>query len=128
MSKPLRLGRPSDNPNYDHDLVAPVAETAPVPAGPSKKLPWQSTLVERGRAEGMSPACQHIALVLSTFSDVDGTSVRPSGQRLADISGRSKSTVTRSLRYLREQGWIEQVSRGSGITRQASLYRLTIPT
>lgn len=122
------LRKPSDDPDYDHDAVVLPPEAEPVPARPAAKLAWQTALIQRSVAEGMTAGCQHIALALSTYSNADGTSAHPSDALLVRATGTSKSTVSRSLRYLRENGWVEQVSRGSGGSGRASVYRLTIPS
>ncbi|GAA1725920.1 hypothetical protein [Aeromicrobium alkaliterrae] len=122
-----KLYRPSDDPDYDHNAVVPPPESQRSPSRPSDKLKWQTALLQRSIDEGMTPGCQHIALALSTYSNGDGTQAHPSDALLVRVTGTSKTKVSRSLRYLREHGWVEQVSRGSGGSGRASVYRLTIP-
>ncbi|WP_372490576.1 helix-turn-helix domain-containing protein [Nocardioides bruguierae] len=76
----------------------------------------------------MTPGCQHVALVLSTYTNADGSKAHPSNALLVERTGTSKSTVSRSLKYLREHGWVTQESRGTGGSGKASVYRLTIPS
>ncbi|MGY1914434.1 helix-turn-helix domain-containing protein [Blastococcus sp. SYSU DS0973] len=73
----------------------------------------------------MTAGCQHVALLLSTYANGDGTSIRPTVETLAAVSGKGQSTIKESLKYLRDHGWVHQVSRGQ--TGRASAYRLTIP-
>ncbi|GAA1725882.1 hypothetical protein GCM10009710_03270 [Aeromicrobium alkaliterrae] len=94
---------------------------------PATKWDWERALKDRSRREGMTAGCQHIALLMSTYADGDGSSIRPTAQTLADVSGKSRATVHEALRYLRERGWVLQVARGAGASRMASVYRLTIP-
>lgn len=94
---------------------------------PAAKWDWESSLLNRSVAEGLTPTAQHVALVLSTYADGDGQRIRPSVDTVVLVSGRSRATVHSALRQLRERGWILQVSRGAGATRRASEYRLTIP-
>lgn len=94
---------------------------------PTRKWTWESALLERGIAEGLTPTAQHVALVLSTYADGDGANIRPTVDTVVRACGRSRATVHSALRQLRTQGWVEQVRRGSGATRRASEYRLTVP-
>lgn len=125
--KSVKLSRPSDDPDYDVS-GGRGPEKPHAASQPSTKLPWQTALVKRSKDSGLTPTTQHIALVLSTYSDHDGTNAYPPVKTLIEASGRSQSTVTRALRELREKGWIRQESRGSGFANKASVYRLTIPS
>lgn len=127
VTKPVRLSRPSDHSDYGVSQPGDAGTPAP-PADPASKLPWQTALVKRSHAEGLSPSVQHIALVLSTYSNRDGTNAYPPIKTLVEVTGRSQSTVTRALRDLREKGWVRQESKGSGFGGRASVYRLTIPS
>lgn len=91
------------------------------------KWEWEKALLERSVAEGLTPTTQHVALVLSTYADGDGNDIRPSVATVVRVSGRSRATVHEALRALRDAGWIEQLARGSGAAKRASLYRLAIP-
>lgn len=117
---------PSDLPGYEED-VAPIETESRVTGHPASKWDWEKALITRSRSEGIKPTWQHVALLLSVYADGDGTSIRPSIATLVDVSGRSKATVQESLKNLRDRGWVQQVSRGSGLTGQTSEYRLTIP-
>lgn len=70
------------------------------------------------------------ALLLASYSDPDGTNVRPTVARLgtelglAVTDGRC-SSVSEYLSTLRGLGWIEELRAGGG--RKASEYRLTAP-
>ena len=94
---------------------------------PATKWDWEQALKNRSRDEGMVPGVQHIALLMSTYADGDGTSIRPSVDTLVKVSGKGRASVHEALKYLRDTGWVHQVSRGAGVSRRASQYRLTIP-
>ena len=112
----------------DGELSGPSSNRRPQVKGVSaNKWEWEQALKDRSRKEGMTPGCQHVALLMSTYADGDGTKIRPSAQKLVDVSGKSRASVHEALRYLRNAGWVHQVSRGAGATRRASVYRLTIP-
>ncbi|RYF60687.1 MAG: helix-turn-helix domain-containing protein [Comamonadaceae bacterium] len=93
-----------------------------------KKWQWERELKRRGVAEGLTPTAHHIALTLATYADADGQGIRPSYETLTRVTGRSRGTVADALKRLRDTGWIVQVSKGSGTTRRASVYRLSIPS
>lgn len=95
---------------------------------PASKWDWEQALKDRSRGEGMTPGCQHVALLMSTYANGDGTSIRPTVQTLAAVSGKSRASVHEALRYLRDEGWLLQVSKGAGASRKASEYRLTVPS
>ncbi len=105
--------------------TTPLAEDPAVARSPASKWDWEKALVARSRAEGMTAGCQHVALLLSTYANGDGTSIRPTVETLSTVSGKGQSTVKEALRYLREHGWVHQMSRGQ--TGRVSEYRLTIP-
>lgn len=71
-----------------------------------------------------------LALVLATYSDPDGTRVRPGNEVLADVTGDSEKNVRRIMAQLRRMCLIEMVTRGGGRggKGRASEYRLTIPS
>lgn len=114
---------PSDSPGGN----SPSSGAHQLKAVPAGKWEWEQAVKTRSRKEGMTPGCQHVALLLSTYADGDGSSIRPSVRTLTEVSGKSRASVHEALRYLRDKGWVEQVSRGAGATRKASTYRLTIP-
>jgi hypothetical protein len=117
-----KIHRPSEIEGYEE---TDSAERKSVAGAPARKWEWEKELLSRSRAEGMTTGSQHIALVLSTYGDGDGRDIRPTIATLAAVTGRGQSTVKEALRYLREHGWVHQVSRGQ--TGRASEYRLTIP-
>lgn len=118
-------------PSRDAEL-GPAPSQTPALGGrvygiPASKWDWEQALKDRSRSEGMTPGCQHIALLMSTYANGDGTSIRPTVQTVAAVSGKSRASVHEALRFLRDRGWVLQVSRGAGVTRKASEYRLTVP-
>lgn len=71
----------------------------------------------------MGPAL--VAFALATYADPDGTKVRPSQQTVATGLGVSRSTVTRAVQRLREDGYLLPVREaGPGLTAE---YRLSLP-
>jgi predicted transcriptional regulator len=104
-----------------------TADEQQIVGTPASKWDWEAALLERSVREGLAPTAQHIALVISTFADGDGTNIRPTTARIQMVSGRGRATVFDALRELRSRGWIRQVRRGAGAAKRASEYRLTIP-
>jgi len=47
-----------------------------------------------------------VALMLATYADADGSSIYPSVERLADVCQLGRSTVSNSLKWLREDAWL----------------------
>lgn len=111
----------------EQDSAVPSVNGQPIVGAPASKWAWEAALLERSVAEGLTPTAQHIALLMSTFADGDGTNIRPTTARIQRVSGRGRATVFGALRELRGRGWILQVHRGAGVTKRASEYRLTIP-
>lgn len=107
--------------------IQPVQELTDGRGNSVNKWDWEQALKDRSVAEGMTPGCQHIALLMSTYANGDGTSIRPTVQTLVGVSGKSRSSIHEALRYLRKTGWLQQTSRGAGVSRKASEYRLAIP-
>lgn len=85
---------------------------------------WEWEKVVRAARLPMAPAL--VALTLATYADVDGTKVRPSQSTLAEGLALHRSTVTRAMGRLRDDGYLEQV-REPGPGRTAE-YRLAIPS
>jgi hypothetical protein len=112
----------------DTDLwAAPVAE--PTDDTPVDRWTWERAVREQARAAGMPPTSQHIGLLLATYTDATtGGEAFPPIATLVRTSGRGKDTVHRALRWLRENGWLKQVQRGSKGLGRASEYQLTLPT
>lgn len=94
---------------------------------PANKWAWERAFLDRSMADGLTPTAQHIGLLLSTYADGNGERIRPTVETLVRVSGRSRATVHSALRALRSKGWLLQLSRGSGATKRASEYRLTVP-
>jgi Helix-turn-helix domain len=67
-----------------------------------------------------------VAFCLATWADGDGSKVRPSQKTVAASLGLSAKQVARSMRRLRELGWIT-VAEESGGEGQVTQYRLTTP-
>lgn len=94
---------------------------------PAHRWTWERALRERSAIEGMRPVDQHIALMLATHADPAGDGIRPSVATLAKAVGKGRSSVSESLKHLRESGWIVQIKQGNGFQELASTYVLAIP-
>lgn len=70
-----------------------------------------------------------LAFILATYSDPDGSRVRPGLPRLTGVTGQSESTVKRHLRALRDLGLITVARRGGGRggSGHTTEYQLAIP-
>jgi hypothetical protein len=75
-----------------------------------------------------------VAMCLATYADADGTNAFPGQPRLVTDLDCSMRTVSASLKWLRENGWLDRVSRAAGPGRghkgESNLsdrYSLTIP-
>lgn len=111
-------GHPRDP--RDADLEAARGE----PAG---RFRWEKELRTRATSEGMKPSHMHVALVMATWANGDGTKVRPTKETIRTATGLGLSTIYDALKYLTQEGWMQQLSQGSGGSKMASEYRLTIP-
>jgi DNA-binding IclR family transcriptional regulator len=72
-----------------------------------------------------------VLAALATWADpVTGDHARPTIASLVRRSGRSSGTVKRSLRRLKEEGWIVATARGHGQppTYRICVERLTVPS
>lgn len=66
-----------------------------------------------------------VALVLGTYANADGSSVRPGVENVATGCGFAARTVERALDRLRREGWIELVTEHR--PGRAQTFRLSIP-
>lgn len=87
---------------------------------------WERALrqAQLGRTES-GAATLAVALTLATFANMDGTSVRPSQDTVADGLGMHRSTVTRAIGRLRDAGWLDVVREGR--PGRPAEYRLAVP-
>lgn len=75
---------------------------------------------------------QHVALVLATYADLDGTRVRPSARRVAQVCGLDERRVRAVITHLRRSQLLELVrpargpGRGGGPGRPAE-FRMSVP-
>lgn len=90
------------------------------------RFDWEKAVRVAGLGTGKGGASVPlVALALATYADSDGTSVRPSQETLAAGLGVSRSTVTRAIRRLRDEGLLRLVREaGPGL---AAEYELTVP-
>lgn len=131
MSPGRRSGPPEGAPLSSRAAKSDTATIAP-PADrgaeqhPAKRYEWLR-IVRRCR---LGPTAKAVAVVLSTYSNLDGSNIFPGRLRLAAVLEKSPSTVDRALKLLRDIGLIERVSEGSYYGRRAvaDRYRLTIPS
>lgn len=68
--------------------------------------------------DGLTTTDKLVLAVLASFADKDGTHVYPSRQTLANYTGLSPRTITRSIKNLLDGGWIRK-----GDQKFASRYR-----
>lgn len=75
-------------------------------------------------------ATKLVALMLATYADGDGTSIYPGTERLADSCQLGRSTVSESLRWLRESFLIYRNEHGNnkGGRKLADKYQLCRPS
>lgn len=82
-------------------------------------------------AEGLTPTEKCIGLFASTYASRNGGDIWPGTERLARDTGVSKLTALRSLKKLREAGWLTRVhhanGRQGGGGRLADVYALSVP-
>jgi hypothetical protein len=71
-----------------------------------------------------------VLLTIATYMDHKGERARPAMTTLAEKTGLHTATISRHLKAARDEGWLEQVSRGhrrGDGTRVTSVYRATCP-
>ncbi|MCP9963970.1 hypothetical protein LUX57_01215 [Actinomadura madurae] len=75
---------------------------------------------------------QHVALVLATYADLDGTRVRPSAKRVAQVCELDERKVRACITHLRQSRLLELVrpargpGRAGGPGRPAE-FRMSVP-
>lgn len=75
---------------------------------------------------GLKPNELGVLLAVWNYADWNTGEAYPSVERLATELGINKSTASRTLGALREKGWLELLSAGSG-RGHAAVYRLALP-
>lgn len=89
---------------------------------------WEKTVRGAGLGRGQyGVSVLAVALVLATYANADGTSVRPGVSRVATGAGVSTRTVDRALDRLRSEGYLHKVRNGNSRAGVADEYRLTLP-
>jgi len=122
----VTLRKPPPADDSDAQVMSPIEE--PADARAVDRWEWERTVKQRSREAGMPATTQHIGLLIASYTDAQtGGGAYPSVSRLVQVSGRGKDTVHKALRWLRTEGWLRQVSQGSGGARKASEYQLTLP-
>lgn len=91
---------------------------------PATRWEWER-IVRRVR---MPKERKFVAFVLATYASANGTQIRPGERRIAAVCDMGERTVRRHVTALRDMGLLDQIGRGGGPNKAASLYRLTIPT
>lgn len=85
---------------------------------------WNSLV----RALIVNPSIKHVARAVMDYADLyDGTSCRPSAQRIARETGYDEKTVRTAWATLRGLGMAQRVRRGSASSGKADEYELVIP-
>lgn len=100
-----------------------------MPAQRVGRFAWERAF--RG-AEGLTPTDKCIGLFASTYASRNGGDIWPGAERLARDTGVSKLTALRSLKKLRESGWLARVHHANGRQsagggRLADVYALSVP-
>jgi hypothetical protein len=90
---------------------------------PPSRFVWEKTV--RNARLGVSSTA--VALVLATYANADGSSVRPGVSRVATGLGVSTRTVDRAMARLREEGYLLKVREGNSRAGKADEYRLSLP-
>ena len=90
---------------------------------PAKRFEWER-IVRRVR---LGKSTKLVAMVLASYADTSGGSVRPGEPRLAGACEMGASTVRRHVATLVEMGLLERVSNGGGPGKWAACYRLVVP-
>src|SRR5271155_240977 len=91
----------------------------------------QHTPVRRGeweqvvRRAALPEAAKLIALLMATYANPDGSSVRPGDLLLADLCDWSEKHVREQIKVLRGHGLLECVV--ASARRRAAVYQLTFP-
>jgi hypothetical protein len=79
----------------------------------------------------LPPTARHVALTMSMYMKVGGTSAFPGGSRLARETGLALRTIRGQLTILVATGWLEEKYRGgspAGGVRKATEYAAQIPS
>lgn len=84
------------------------------------KLAW----IKRTHGHKFDGSSFRVLVVLFNHSDENGENAYPSIATIADEAGVTERSVNRALKFLKDNGWIRQVSRGSGYSGKASVYAL----
>lgn len=88
---------------------------------PVRRNEWEQVV----RRLDLPEATKLIALLMATFANPDGSSVRPGDELLADLCDWSQKHVREQIKILRKYGLIECVSPAA--RRRAAVYQLTFP-
>jgi hypothetical protein len=67
-----------------------------------------------------------VGFVLATYANIDGSSIRPSLETVADGLGMSRSAVDKAVARLRDEQWVIR-ERDNRLSGKPSEYRLNIP-
>ncbi|MCM6774945.1 helix-turn-helix domain-containing protein [Nocardia sp. CDC159] len=98
------------------------------PAGAPELQPFDRFAWERVvRRARMKPMTKYVALAMATYSDSNGSRVRPGINALALVLCISVPTVKRAFAELRELGLIQKTKQGNRWKNEADTYRLTVP-
>jgi hypothetical protein len=66
--------------------------------------------------DGIHPVnAKLVGFTLATYADKDGTNIFPSQRRLVAVTQLGETTVRKALKYLRDNGLIWRISRGSNL-------------
>lgn len=81
------------------------------------------------RAGRLTHAQFRVLVTLLTYANPDGTNAHPGYAKLARQCQMSKGTVSKSIQYLKQAGWIRQTAFGRPRADggEASTFSLTVP-
>lgn len=75
----------------------------------------------------MPSGVKYLALMLATFSDIDGSRIHPGVEHLGRAMEVSNRTVIRNMSWLRENGFVTRSKKGNRYQSLADEYQLTVP-
>lgn len=94
---------------------------------PAGRFTWERDL----RASTLSIRTKGVAMIMASYANANGASIRPGHTQLAADTSVSVATLKRALAELHAAGFIDTVARGRSYGRGgggfASEYRLTLP-
>lgn len=87
------------------------------------------TYLQMLRRARLTHAQYRVLVTILTYADRDGVNAHPGFARLVEECQMSRSTVSKSIAFLKRAGWLWETSRGypSEGGQNASIFELRIP-